>query len=113
MVERVMVVIGLKAALPTSFSQIWRRSCSSNEHLGDLAAALGGDTVGRADREAGALDVADHARLHDLGRAVDDTADDAVGRDRAADHAAAIDALERAAGEWAFLPLEVPPRQPV
>ena len=32
-----MVVIGLKAALPTSFSQIWRRSCSSNGHFSPAA----------------------------------------------------------------------------
>ena len=41
------------------------------------AAALARRAVGLADREARALDVADHAGLDDLGRAVDDAADDA------------------------------------
>ena len=58
-----------------------RRSGTSDQpalnDLGDALAALARGAVGLADREAGSLDVADHAGLDDLGGRVDHRADGA------------------------------------
>ena len=52
------------------------------EGLRDGAAPYADRAVGLADSEPRALDMADRARLDDLGRAVDDAADVVLGRDR-------------------------------
>ena len=112
-----MVVIGLKAALPISFSQICGRRSASTGHLSppavNAAAMLRqtsfGCAAGRADREPRALDVPDHARGGDLGRAVDDAAHHLLGADRPADDPAGVDALHDSPLQRPVVPLEVPP----
>ena len=79
------------------------------EPLDALAAAA----VELAEREAVALDDADPARFHQLCRRVDDAADHAPGIDCRRQHAAGIDAVERAALPLAGQLLEVPPRDAV
>src|SRR5207245_776744 len=79
------------------------------EGLADAQAAFADRPVRLADREARALDVADHAGLDDLRRRVDHAADDRLGRDRAADRAAGIDGFENGSVEWTPVRLEVPP----
>ena len=65
---------------------------AGDERLRDVVAALAHDAVGLADREPGSLDMPDHAGCDDLGRAVDDAADDPLDADRRADHTAGVDA---------------------
>src|SRR5579862_523889 len=57
--------------------------------------------------------MSDHAGRGDLGRAVDNAADDGLGGDRLRDYAARVDGLEHCAVERTAVRLEVPPRDAV
>ena len=77
--------------------------------LGPLALAA----VGLAQAEAVALDVADHARLGQVGGEVGERSDDAAVLDGAGDDAAGIDPLQPQVVQLAADALEVPPRDAV
>ena len=84
---------GLNATLPISFSQIWSRIRVSigafrppATNAAEIAcAAFAALAAGLAEREARALDVADHPGLDDLRRAVEDAADHGLGGNGARD----------------------------
>src|SRR6185437_15719027 len=82
---------------------------AADERFRDRPAGVGALPARRPDGEPRPLEVADDAGRDDLGRAVDDAADDVLRRDRAGDDAARVDALERAPAKLAVDALEVPP----
>ena len=86
-----------------------RLEAGAGKSLRQRRDARGGRIVDLAEREAVALDVADHARRRDFGGGIDDAAEDAVDRQMRGDRPAGIDALEPPPLVLAAMLEEVPP----
>ena len=110
----VSALIGLKATLPSSLTQIsWRNrgrdraaEAGRDQRLGDRSRALGSGAVRLAEADAVALGVTDDAGLDDVGGEIGQRADDPARLDGGGDDAARIDALEaqarRARRRWSW-----------